>query len=66
MSTAFNKRRGAKANAPRPVRICRVYKKAWRSVSRTDRGIEGITMLEQCGAAVPPNRNGNNCGEAHP
>lgn len=52
MSTNFNRRRGAKAYAPRKVRTCiKLRVKA------------GVNTFGACGNAIAPNANGNRCEE---
>lgn len=57
MSTNFNKRRGAKADKPRKVRVCR---ESWPMFTSH---INNASSLEPCSSAVRPDRNGNRCEE---
>ena len=65
MSTLFNRRRGAKANKPRAVRLCDALciDRSTRTERRYPGGVSGTAWMKPCGAAVSPNLNGNRCEE---
>jgi hypothetical protein len=64
MSTNFNRRRGASALKPRPVRVCFITP-AMNDHQTRHVAIYGSVTLrtKKCTAAVRPDRNGNRCEE---